>query len=103
VKLLAYLRVSTIEQADKGYGLDVQREAIRKEALAELTVTEAEARLVLDWAQPYHHPALYKAIFRPAVLRANRLATAGDATLPTALKFSCTAAYLREPERGSRD
>jgi DNA invertase Pin-like site-specific DNA recombinase len=32
MKLVAYLRVSTIEQADKGYGLDVQREAIRKAA-----------------------------------------------------------------------
>jgi DNA invertase Pin-like site-specific DNA recombinase len=31
-KLVAYLRVSTIEQADKGYGLDVQREAITKAA-----------------------------------------------------------------------
>lgn len=30
MKFVAYLRVSTIEQADKGYGLDVQREAIRK-------------------------------------------------------------------------
>lgn len=32
LKLVAYLRVSTIEQADKGYGLDVQREAILKAA-----------------------------------------------------------------------
>jgi len=32
VKLVAYLRVSTIEQADKGYGLDVQQEAITKAA-----------------------------------------------------------------------
>jgi len=32
MKLVAYLRVSTIEQADRGYGLDVQREAIRKAA-----------------------------------------------------------------------
>jgi len=32
VKLVAYLRVSTIEQADKGYGLDIQREAIAKAA-----------------------------------------------------------------------
>lgn len=32
MRLVAYLRVSTIEQADKGYGLDVQREAITKAA-----------------------------------------------------------------------
>ncbi|GFG67913.1 hypothetical protein MKUB_54030 [Mycobacterium kubicae] len=34
MKLVAYLRVSTIEQADKGYGLDVQCEAVRKAAKA---------------------------------------------------------------------
>lgn len=34
MRLVAYLRVSTIEQADKGYGLDVQREAIAKAAKA---------------------------------------------------------------------
>jgi DNA invertase Pin-like site-specific DNA recombinase len=34
MKLVAYLRVSTIEQADKGYGLDIQREAIAKAAKA---------------------------------------------------------------------
>jgi integrase len=43
------------------------------EALAELTVTEAEARLVLDWTAPLRHPTFYKAVYRPAVLRANRL------------------------------
>jgi DNA invertase Pin-like site-specific DNA recombinase len=32
MKLVAYLRVSTIEQAANGYGLDVQRSAIRKAA-----------------------------------------------------------------------
>jgi len=46
------------------------------EALAELTVTEAENRLVLDWTQPLRHPTFYKAVFRPAVLRANRLTPA---------------------------
>ncbi len=43
-------------------------------------MNDAEKRLVLDWTQPYHHPALYKAVFQPAVLRANR--TAGNAVLP---------------------
>jgi integrase len=42
-------------------------------ALAELTVAENEERLVLDWTQPLRHATLYKAIYRPAVLRANRL------------------------------
>ena len=28
------------------------------------------------WSQPYPHATLYKAVFRPAVLRANRAATA---------------------------
>jgi integrase len=43
------------------------------ERLAELTVAGAEARLVLDWMTPLRHPTFYKAVFRPAVLRANRL------------------------------
>jgi integrase len=52
-----------------------QRQAL---ALAELSVAEAEARLVLDWSEPLRHGAWYKAVYRPAVLRANRLTpTAG--------------------------
>lgn len=43
------------------------------EALAKLTVEDAEKRLVLDWTQPLRHATLYKAVYRPAVLRANRL------------------------------
>ena len=39
------------------------------EALSELTVAEAEERLVLDWTQPLRHATFYKAIYRPAVLR----------------------------------
>ena len=42
-------------------------------ALAELSVADAEARLVLDWTAPLNHAAFYKAVYRPAVLRANRL------------------------------
>jgi integrase len=59
-------------------------------ALANLTAQEAGERLELDWAQPYRHATLYKAVYRPAVLRANRAATATGTTtaaLPTALKF----------------
>ncbi|MEZ0354097.1 tyrosine-type recombinase/integrase [Mycobacterium sp. pR1184] len=43
------------------------------DALGELTVKEAEKRLVLDWTQLLRHGAWYKAVYRPAVLRANRL------------------------------
>jgi hypothetical protein len=42
-------------------------------ALAELSVAEAEARLVLDWVEPLRHGTFYKAVFQPTVLRANRL------------------------------
>lgn len=48
-------------------------------ALAALTVDEAERRLVLDWNCLLRHGTLYKAVFRPAVLRTNRLG-AGIAT-----------------------
>lgn len=54
-------------------------------ALATLTVAEAEARLVLDWGGPLRHGVLYKAVYRPAVLRANL--HAGYAALPPALGF----------------
>lgn len=44
------------------------------DALADLTVEDAEKRLVLDWTTPLRHATFYKAVYRPAVLRANRLA-----------------------------
>lgn len=59
-------------------------------ALADLTVADAQARLVLDWAEPLRHPTFYKAVYRPAVLRANRVATpmnAATAALPADLRF----------------
>ncbi|MDT5207299.1 MAG: hypothetical protein QOD34_3935, partial [Mycobacterium sp.] len=43
------------------------------DALAELSVEDAEKRLVLDWTQPLRHATFYKSVYRPAVLRANRL------------------------------
>jgi integrase len=55
-----------------------------------LTVQEAGERLVLDWTQPYRHATLYKAVYRPAVIRANRVAAARGtetAALPPQLKF----------------
>jgi integrase len=46
------------------------------EALAHLSVEDAETRLALDWSQPLRHATFYKAVYRPAVLRANRLTPA---------------------------
>lgn len=60
----------------------VQRQAT---ALAELSVAEAEERLVLDWSEPLRHGGWYKAVYRPAVLRANRLTRTG--ALSPELKF----------------
>ena len=54
-------------------------------ALAGLSVAEATDRLVLDWSAKLRHQTFYKAVFRPAVLRANRLA--GEAVIPTKFTF----------------
>ena len=43
-------------------------------ALADLSVAEAGERLVPDCNAPNRHATFYKAVFRPAVLRANRRA-----------------------------
>jgi integrase len=70
---------------------DGSRSALRQAtALADLTPAEAAERLVLDWTVPVRHATFYKAVFRPAVLRANRRAAAtGDPTaaLPPQLKW----------------
>ncbi|MGF7120199.1 tyrosine-type recombinase/integrase [Rhodococcus sp. BE178] len=66
-----------------------------EDALAALTVDEAEARLTRDWDAMLRHQTFYKAVFRPAVLRANRIAAeqgrgalAGrPVALPPGLKF----------------
>jgi integrase len=60
----------------------IQRQA---RALAELSVAEAEDRLVLDWSEPLRHGGWYKAVFRPAVLRANWITP--TAALSSGLKF----------------
>jgi integrase len=39
----------------------------------------------LDWTRPLRHPTFYKAVYRPAVLRANRIE--GKAVLLPELKF----------------
>lgn len=54
-------------------------------ALAEFSVAEAEARLVLDWSEPLRQGAWYKAVYRPAALRTNRLNP--NAKLSPGLKF----------------
>lgn len=77
-------------------------------ALAGLSVADAGERLALDWDQPLRHATFYKAVYRPAILRANRLTP--DAELPPELKFHslrhthaslCVAAGI-PPERLSR-
>jgi integrase len=58
-------------------------------ALADLSITEAEARLQLNWDEPLRHATFYKAVYRPAVLRANRIAGGWNKAhaLPAELKF----------------
>ncbi|NKR27510.1 tyrosine-type recombinase/integrase [Rhodococcus hoagii] len=59
-----------------------------EDVLAALSVDEAEARLTLDWGAPLRHQTFYKAVYRPAVLRANRIAAdRRTIKLPPALKF----------------
>lgn len=43
------------------------------DALAALSADEVAERLILDWSDPIRHQTFYKAVFRPAVARANRL------------------------------
>ncbi|MEO3761215.1 site-specific integrase [Mycobacterium sp. B14F4] len=47
--------------------------ATQTAVLAGMSVAEAESRLDLDWSQPVRHRTFYKAVFRPAILRANRM------------------------------
>ena len=54
-------------------------------ALAALNVEQAEARLALDWASPMRHATFVKAVYRPAVLRANRMDPA--AKIPPAVSW----------------
>lgn len=89
---LAPLRPSGVRnEQDPGIEPGSRPAALRQAtALADLTVQEAGERLVLDWTQPYRHATLYKAVYRPAVIRANRVAAATGtetAALPPQLKF----------------
>jgi integrase len=70
------------------------------EALAQLSSDEAAERLQLDWTSPLRHQTFYKSVFRPAVLRANRLAnptgpSKTDTTGPTVLPPDLTFHSLR--------
>ena len=51
-----------------------ERKLRQATALAALSVDESASRLELDWSSPLAHHTFYQAVFRPAVLRANRLA-----------------------------
>ena len=53
---------------------DRKRVAARQAlALAQNSVAEAKVRLQLDWNEPLRHMTFYKAVYRPAVLRAGVL------------------------------
>jgi integrase len=74
----------TGKRATDGDGRRVVTTAV--DALAALSADEAAIRLVLDWSALLRHQTFYKAVFRPAVLRANRLG-GGGMILPPGLKF----------------
>ena len=57
-------------EASKHWKAGENRQA---KTLAAATVAQAQSRLVLDWSAPLRHTTYYKAVFRPAVLRANRM------------------------------
>jgi integrase len=83
----------TGKRATDAYGNRVVSTA--SEALAALPVDQAADRLVLDWSASIRHQTFYKAVFRPAVLRANRL---GSERLGAAASIEVprAAPYLRE-------
>ena len=54
-------------------------------ALAQNTAADAQARLQLNWDEPLRHMTFYKALYRPAVIRANVLTP--TAKLSPELKF----------------
>jgi DNA invertase Pin-like site-specific DNA recombinase len=72
MKLVAYLRVSTIEQADKGYGLDVQRDAIRKAA-------KSLGAKVVAWTADEGKSGALNAADRPGLVTALALIRDGKA------------------------
>ncbi len=69
--------------------------------LAELDTTEAAARLDLDWGVPVRHQNFYKAVYRPAVLRASLAASELGATAQA--EVSRPTPHLRLAVRGGGD
>jgi len=61
--------------------------ATADEALAALSAQDAEDRLTLGWSVPMRHGSFYKAVYRPAVLRANLASTQATDALPPFLRF----------------
>jgi len=55
------------------------------EALAGLSTSDAERRLSLNWTNPVRHTNFYSTVYRPAVIRANRLTPGAE--LPRNLRF----------------
>lgn len=82
--------VRTPSADDEPTPRDAMAIALRQaSALAALSVEDAEARLMLDWNSSLRHAAFYKAVYRPAILRANRFAatTHVGPVLPAGLVF----------------
>lgn len=79
---IGVVRNARATQASKHWKAQTHRQA---KALADLTVAQAQSRLVLDWTEPLRHTAYYKSVFRPAVLRANQLFP--NAKIDTGLVF----------------
>ena len=75
----------TGKKATDGPATAKERAQRQAAALAALGTDEAAEKLELDWTAPVRHHAWYKSVFRPAVLRANRLAS--ETVLPPNLTF----------------
>jgi DNA invertase Pin-like site-specific DNA recombinase len=73
MRLAAYVRVSTQEQADKGHGLDVQRSAIRKWA-------RANGHRIVSWHADEGISGAKPADERPGLADALRVVRAREAT-----------------------
>lgn len=65
MRVVAYLRVSTAEQADRGHGLDVQRRALRAWA-------RANGHRVVAWTEDAGHSGALPAQDRPGLTEALR-------------------------------
>jgi hypothetical protein len=69
--------------------------------LAELSVAKADAPLMLDWSEQLRHGAWYKAMYRPAALRANRLTP--NAVYIARVQGPLPAAHVCEPLHRGRN